>query len=694
MTTLSENRHEARLFLGVFFAALIAHACFTFYNLKMPFLPGHEFRQSQTALITRYIDRQNNFSPIYEQPLLGKPWVGLILEFPAYQWGVVGLSRATGWPHFLSARVISITAFYLSLPALALLLGRMGLSWPRRGFVLALVLMCPVYIFYTRAFLIDATEFMFCAWFTAAFVETMNTRRWPWLLLAMAAGTAAALIKGFMLMIWLMPAGAYGAWLLWRDWRSGAAWTVPLRTLGWGIATVALPFAALEWWIKVTDPIKEAHPSAWIFTSKNLSLGNWGFLQFSKVFSVQLWQTLFERWSEAIMPPWLIFAGLLAGMAALPTVRWRLLAVTGVFFLSQVLFPFAYAYQDYYYYSCAIFVVAGFGLALLALWDSRAPRWLAVAVMCVPVGAMVKTYWDHYRPQQAVVAEGWTTFTMAINDLTPPNSVIVVAGWDWAAMMPYYSDRRALMIRNGLEFDRKYLERAFADLANEDVSVLVVGGKVRENRAFIDYALERLDMERVPMFSQENYGEVYMPRRYAVGAYVRLTNSRERYGRETHLPDRPAGERRPIELSEVQGRNSFPMIMPAPFRSDLEFGLLPGDYNGDSVLSAHTDSFVWVKPPPGAREILWEFGFFDAAWSKEGDKTNGIEFVVTAEIPDHPPREIFRRLLEPANNPKDRGLQSERIAYTPQAGETLRFAALANGSKAYDWGFWRRIEVK
>jgi hypothetical protein len=338
--------------------------------------------------------------------------------------------------------------------------------------------------------------------------------------------------------------------------------------------------------------------------------------------------------------------------------------------------------------------VAGWGLALLGLWDSRAPRWLALALMAVPFAAMTRTYWNFYRPQQAVVAEGWTTFTMAIKDLTPPEATIVVAGYDWSAIVPYYSERRALMIRNGLEFDRKYLERAFADLADEDVAALVVAGQVRQNRDFIDYALERLEMERVPVFSQDNYGEVYMPRRYAEGSYVRLRNSVTRYGPETHVPDRPAQERRPIELSAAAGRNSFPMITPAPFRSDLQFGLLLGDYNGLPVVSAHSDSFVWVKPAPGARRIEWDFGFFDAAWSKDGDKTNGIVFVVTAERGDEKPREIFRRLLDPASNPADRGLQRESIPYTPEPGEILRFASLANGSQAYDWGFWSRIEVK
>jgi len=42
----------------------------------------------------------------------------------------------------------------------------------------------------------------------------------------------------------------------------------------------------------------------------------------------------------------------------------------------------------------------------------------------------------------------------------------IIAGADWAAMIPLYSQHKALMIRNGLEYDPPYLNRAFNDLAD------------------------------------------------------------------------------------------------------------------------------------------------------------------------------------------------------------------------------------
>ena len=44
---------------------------------------------------------------------------------------------------------------------------------------------------------------------------------------------------------------------------------------------------------------------------------------------------------------------------------------------------------------------------------------------------------------------------------------------------------------------------------------------------------------------------------------------------------------------------------------------------------------------------------------KDGDKTNGVEFLIYGETANGPRRQIFRRLLDPANQPADRGQRRE-----------------------------------
>ena len=73
------------------------------------------------------------------------------------------------------------------------------------------------------------------------------------------------------------------------------------------------------------------------------------------------------------MSRWVIAAGLLLGVC-LPRVRGRVLGLGAAFFAAQALFPNAYAYQDYYFYSCAVFVLAALGFTLTGLLDTRWPR--------------------------------------------------------------------------------------------------------------------------------------------------------------------------------------------------------------------------------------------------------------------------------------------------------------------------------
>ena len=687
------SRREQWILTGIFVGAL----CFHFYgvtlNWKAPFMSGHEFRQAQTAIIAYYIDQQNNFGLLYETPILGKPWVSILMEVPVYEWSVVLLSRATGLPHFMAARSVSAACFYLMLPAIYLLLGRFALPRPRRLLVLALILTCPVYIYYSRAFLMDAMELMCCAWFLLGFVRTMDERRWSWLALTIVAGTGAALIKSAMLAVWLMPAAAYGAWMLWRDVRARTGWLGPVKTFLWGLATVAVALGALRWWIVYTDPFKAAHPSAWIFTSKNLAQGNWGLFKFAPLFSREVWEYLLWDWEQAIMSRWVVGLGLIAGLA-MPTVRWRVLGIGGIFLLAQVMFPLAYAYQDYYFYACAIFLNVAFGFWLLGVLDSRLPRWCCGLVFLLPFTAQITTYWHGYRVQQAVYANGGYPFTDVLRDLTPPKSVIVVAGADWAAMTPLYARRKALMIRNGLEFDQAYLRRAFDDLADEEVSALILFGSLRTNRQLIEQAAERFDLDAAaPTFSHE-IADIYVSRLYRKGVQLHLKHDGGYHN--LTMPGAPVEElpaKGLIKIAPAAARSSFPNITPGPFQAEFQFGLAWIDHNFTSVLSAHPNSDLWLHPPAGATRIKWRYGIFPAAYEPEA-RTNGVEFIIVGEIPDGPSREVYRRLLDPRQNPADRGDQLVAIPYTPRPGEVLRFSTRPNGDYAYDWAYWIDIDVE
>ncbi len=692
MSTLPQTRRENWLLIGIFCAALIAQFYFTTTNWTSPFMPGHEFRQAQTAIVSYYIDEQNNFSLLYETPIIGKPWVSILLEVPIYEWSVVLLSRATGWPHFMAARAISLTCFYLALPALYLLLGRLALPRPRRLLVLALILTCPVYIFYSRAFLMESMELMCCGWFLLGFVRTMDERRWSWLTLTIIAGTGAALIKSITFAIWLVPAAGYGAWQLWDDLRARRGWWAVLQTILWGAATVAVPLGMLRWWIDFTDPIKAAHASAYIFTAKNLSQGNWGITEVAARVSPKTWKILLERWQEAIMAPWVVGLALVAGAGFFRLVRWRVLGLAAVFFIAQLMFPFAYAYQDYYYYACTVFLSGALGFALCGMLDSRLPRWLVWPLLAIPFIAQVTTYWQGYRTSQILKSNGGFPFTDLLRDIGPKNSVFVIAGADWAAMIPLYARHKALMIRNGLEHDTDYLNRAFSDLADEDVAALILVADQRTNHLFRNKVANAFDMDLTPTFSHP-IADVYISRVHQASVRSRLSDSSiKNYSGITVIPKAPDDKpvNLPFKISAALAQASFANVTPAPFQAQFAFGLGHADLDGTDVISAHPDCNLWLHPPANAQQITWDFGIYSTAESK----TDGVEFVITGETPTGQRRQIYRRVLDPARHPADHGRQRAVIPYQPRPNETLIFSNRPNLGYAFDWAYWIRIEVK
>lgn len=694
MSARTPAQRENLILVGIFVGAFLLHFWLATRNWTAGFMPGHEFRQSQTAITTHFIDRENNFSLLYETPIVGKPWVSILLEVPVYEWSVVLLSRATGLSHVVAARTISLTCFYLCLPALYLLLGRMGISRPRRLLPLSLILCGPVYIFYSRAFLMESMELMCCGWFLFGFVRMMDHRRWPWFALTTVAGTGAALIKSATFAVWLIPAAAYAAGMLWGDLRSRRGWSAPLQTMFWGLAGVTVSLGLLRLWILLTDPIKAAHASGWIFTSKNLAQGNWGLADFAARFSPKIWEILFLRWQEALMSPWLIGAGLLAGLLAFPAQRWRLAGVASVFFLAQLMFPFAYAYQEYYFYACAVFLLAGLGFALHGLLDSRLPRWCCWLLVAVLPAAQLHTYWRVYYGQQMIQSNGGFSFTETLRDFTPRESVIIVGGADWAAIIPLYTQRRALMIRNGLDEDPAYVARAFGELADEDVSALVLVRDQRGNGRLRDLAVGAFDLDATPTFTHD-IADVYCSRRYSNRVKQGLKD-RGYYGDITVTTPAaaPAMKSEQFKISAGLARTSFGNVSPAPLRARFTYGLSRLRDGQEEVLDAHPDSDLWLRAPTGATRIEWDYGMFSSAWEREGDKTDGVELAVTGITPGGGQRLIYQHTLDPARQPADRGRQHASIPYQALPGEFLHFRTRPHNTYSYDWTYWARIEVK
>ena len=194
MRILDTPRMRALVGPFLLMVALLVHFHLARQGWENPGLLGHGFRQAQTALAIEAM-RQDGFRLDYATPVLGKPW-SIPMEFPLYQWLAVRAGELTGWPTAQSGRAVSLAAFYLTLPALWLVLRLAGAGRGRACLLLLPVLATPVYLFYSRAVLIESLALAGSAWFLACALGYRRDGGVRWLLGAWLAGTVAALVKG------------------------------------------------------------------------------------------------------------------------------------------------------------------------------------------------------------------------------------------------------------------------------------------------------------------------------------------------------------------------------------------------------------------------------------------------------------------------------------------------------------------
>jgi hypothetical protein len=679
------TRNEVRL-AGFIFLCCLA---FSFWGVHVGWqsrnLPGGEFRQAQTALATTWIKAEHNFSLAYPTPVLGKPW-SLPMEFPLYQWTVVGVSEATHWSLTKAGRAVSIACFYLCLPAVFLLLGRWDVAPGRRWLVLAVIVTCPFYIFYARAFLIETMALMFSLWFWVAFERAVSARSRSWLAVAMLAGTGAGLVKVTTFLIYLLPSGWWALARLWArrkdTWRTEFAWMA---------TAVALPFAATLWWMHFADVTKALNPLSNFLTSANLHDFNWG--TNATRFSPALWATKARIvGAELSWLPVLLLCGLLVPLIGRR--RWREIVACLLCFVSVlILFPVLYAYHSYYYAANTLLLTLAMGLSLVALAESSAPRWLVASALVLVLGGQAWRYTDFYYPGQSGISPGGDGLTRSLRALSNPEDVVVVLGQDWNSMLPYYAQRRALMIRDDIARDPAKVEQALAALDGMRIGALIIVGNPDGHQWLVDRCWVR-GLEREPLYVWRD-ARVFVPQaRHSELLHALLA---------AEFPEVAPAPGVTLPKDDVSGkwcelaalpqwqRKPFHAMQPAPVRFFATFGPALDESGGQTRYGAHPVTQLVFALSAGPHTLRSSLQMSVDAYRldlKDSEATDGVEVSLFALEAGGRRRQLATRYFDPRHRPEDRGNQRPlEFTFTlPAAGEVeLFFGPGPSGLATRDW---------
>jgi hypothetical protein len=388
-------------------------------------------------------------------PAFGPPW-SLPLEFPFYQWMVALLVKVSNLPLIEAGRWVSVAFFFGSLGLLFLLLRELGATLSRRLIVLSLILVCPTYLFWSRTFMIESVSIFFGIAYLYAAVRLLNSGSGlVWLIAATVAGALAALSKVTTYAGFAFAVGLYATWHLFKMLRQGAH----LRRVALEVTRCAiflgLPLIALALWTEHADAIKSENPLTEFLTSSQIRPWLIGTLADRLTFLMPTGAFMRRMTYHILGSPWPLVI-LAVGFLALGPRRVSPLAYGALacFWIDPVVFIHVHAVHNYYQYENAAFLLAFVGIIADQLLEQRraAIQGIGVALMAVTIASCLWTYERYIRTEQLYTFspdDPLTTLMQAgkvIQHLTQNDDVLVAYGTDWNPYLPYYSNRRALMI--------------------------------------------------------------------------------------------------------------------------------------------------------------------------------------------------------------------------------------------------------
>lgn len=693
-STVTESTHSKRFFsaaiaVTLLVAALAWHGYSALKNFNSAGLSGHEFRQTQTALSVQAM-LEDGFRIDYSTPVLGKPWA-IPMEFPLYQGIVAEICKISGLPIAQVGRGVSMFFFWLTLPALVLILREAKFSLQGSYLALIPVILAPVYMVYSRAVLIESMALAGSAWFLVGVLHYRRSSRWSALLLALIAGTVAVLVKPTTWSVFCMPWAVLFIRDGWKAWRS-RRWPDGLIEQGLLIG-VPLLFIAFGW-VWIADQIKALNSNANFLLSSSLNEFNYG--TWEQRFSSENWQSMIEHCRTNIGPIWIILLGMVTMLIHRASRYVGLLGVIA-FVTVPLIFFGLYLLHDYYFYANASMLTLAMGGGLAALWDrSRGSGWAKPAsllLLGVIVWGQQQSHQSKLLPEQLTVTNGESSEVLIAKNLTGPDEVVVMHSAGWSSSNAYYSDRRFLTIPDfQMFFQRDEVYQSVAQLVDEDVTLLILSGNILNQREWTAERIKQLGFVSEPFAQIEGVAKAHTSRKHH-DHYRELMKQYRLHGWQASayqaVPDEAPTEKRVPIPESMWPPELRPIIGAYPEFGVIPFGLNKLTHEGQTLMMVHGGSELYFIAPPESTQFSCSFIINPESFDKHD--WDGIEIMIEGYDANNKAHFLKAHLVEAQDPRSSRTMTAD---FNPDEYNYIRLRILPglHGSEAYDHAWFSKLE--
>lgn len=457
----SKKNNSNRAYQAVTLIIFIGVIYFYLQYASEPLLGWYGSREVQTAITAYWFDFHHLFKSLffYETPLFGSPW-SIPFEFPLFQLGAASVHSLTGMPLDQSGRWLSSLLFFCCFIPLYNIIKEIGLDKEYFYISAILLLLSPLYLYWSRAFLIESSALFTGFLFLWSSIRFSKTNCIQWIFWMFVFGVLCSLIKITTFPTFVLAAFFSLVVLNSNDFSVANIKGLFLKMVSLFVVLI-LCFIAVKLWTEQADKLKLTNEIGRALTSKNLQ--RWNFGSLPQCFSSALWKSavidrMIPHAIGSISCLFIIAVGIVVGNN---NQKGFIVFLLLLFVAPILIFTNLHIVHDYYQYANSFWLVLCLSFSLYII-KIRVSKLLFLILFIFVCWSDFSRFQQNYKKYIVDInaarndASNQERLDIAnkVRNSTPNNSIIVLFGEDWGAEIPFYAERKSLMIPNWISSEK------------------------------------------------------------------------------------------------------------------------------------------------------------------------------------------------------------------------------------------------